>query len=110
MSERILSLPETLYHALLATAQEKGLTPIGWLAEQLCVPVETIAIEDRQRLDEVSDDPNQPLSTLLDELTGTINSKLPPDSSSDEPHPIEENDPFGDAFIADMARQGIHLP
>lgn len=118
MSEHTIRLPESLYRSLLAAAEAKGLTPTSWIASQ--ISEQSVAVKPTVDLptDSMShakgefirsDSAEQkPLSELLAELP-TINSKA---STADDstPHPAKKDDAFGDALIADMARQGIHLP
>ena len=87
MLEHQITLPETTYNALLTLAQQQGMTPADWIASQLSstVPQE------------------QPLSALIADLIGAINSQT-------EPHPSSQTTPFGEAIATKLARQGIRRP
>ena len=125
MTEHTISLPERVYHGLLAAAQAEGLSPAKWIALQLAPD------EVPQSSNEVLEDPSiraidskgepvprnptevdkqaQPLFDLLNGLAGVIDSKAEPCHSSEPKRPYKE-DAFGESFITEMAEQGIHLP
>jgi len=121
--ERSLSLSENIYQQLLAVAQRKGVSPQQWIATQLSEPLiipladcpsdigePTNNKEQSQNGSAIAHDKQStPLSELLSGLTGTVSSKT---QSIDNGHSSEndKDDAFGDAFIAKMAKQGIHLP
>ena len=83
MSEYQITLPKSIYHTLLTVAQQQAITPADWIAAQLPSPQE------------------QPLSKLLTDLIGSIDSQTEPH------HPAQQN-PFGQGIAAKLARQGIH--
>ncbi|PZO20015.1 MAG: hypothetical protein DCF25_07360 [Leptolyngbya foveolarum] len=139
MSEHIIRLPESLYRSLLAAAEAKGLTPASWIASQLSTPAETIATEEAQPSYEfpedligsidseekykdggsidsdgilnptAADNQSRPLSELLAEA-GLFDETADSKSCVSSVRPVKKDDAFGEALIADMARQGIYIP
>ncbi len=124
MTEHKLNLPDSLYQQLLLAAQEKGVSPVEWIAMRLSAvetgqhstefPAETVGSADngREPYQNGSGEDgtqSQPLSELLSGLTGTVNSR---DKASHDrkPYMPKDDDAFGEEFIAKMAKQGIHLP
>lgn len=125
MTEHTISLPESIYRGLLAAAQARGLSPAKWIALQLAPETDEPQSSTQLSEDLVGainskaepihrshtevDRYSQPLSELLAGLTGKIDSKAEPHYSheSDRTH---KDDAFGESFIAEMAKQGIHLP
>lgn len=87
MSEHQITLPETVYHTLLTVAQQQGISPADWIAAQL-----PLALSQEQ-----------PLSDLLADLIGTIDSQA-------EPHHQYRKTPFGEAIAAKLAQQGLQRP
>lgn len=103
MSEHIIHLPESLYRCFLAAAEAKGLTPTSWIVSQIPIPTEsnlngalnTTAVDNQSR----------PLLELLADA-GLADETI----HSQSRVPVKKDDAFGDALIADMARQGIYIP
>ncbi|HEY9646814.1 MAG TPA: hypothetical protein V6C88_10610 [Chroococcidiopsis sp.] len=87
MAEYQITLPEAVYHKLLSTAQQQGITPAAWIAIHLPLapPVE------------------QPLPDLLADLVGAI------DSQAEPIHPFQKT-PFGEGIAAKLAQQGLRRP
>ncbi|MBA3924596.1 MAG: hypothetical protein H0X31_24005 [Nostocaceae cyanobacterium] len=86
MSEYQINLPETIYHTLLTVAQQQGVNPADWIASQLSLAV----CEE------------QPLSDLIADLIGSIDSQT-------EPHPSSQRTPFGEGIVTKLAKQGLRL-
>ena len=82
-----ISLPEDVYAALLAAAQEHGLSPADWIASKLPDERET----------------KRSLPELVSDLIGAINSQEIPK------HQYEQTS-FGEIIATKLAKQGIHRP
>ncbi len=87
MSERLISLREDVYSALLEASQKNGVTPADWIASKLR------AVPSKER----------PLSELLVGLVGAINSQ-------EEPHHQFQKTPFGEGVADKLAKQGLRRP
>ncbi|MCY7322748.1 MAG: hypothetical protein LH660_13340 [Phormidesmis sp. CAN_BIN36] len=87
MSEYQITLPETIYHALLTVAQQQGVNPADWIASQLSLMVSE----------------EQPSSDLLSDLIGAIDSQT-------EPYPAHHRTPFGEGIATKLAKQGLRRP
>jgi len=87
MPEYQITLPETVYHTLLTVAQNQGITPADWIAVQLPLAATQ----------------EQPLSDLLADLVGAIDSQTQPLHSF-------QKTPFGEGIAAKLARQGLRRP
>jgi len=87
MAEYQITLPETIYHTLLSVAQQQGITPADWIAVHL----------------PLAPPPEQPLSDLLADLIGAIDSQTEPH------HPVQKT-PFGEGIAAKLAQQGLRRP
>ena len=86
MSDQQLTLPAELYRALIAAAQESGLSPKDWIAAKLPNPVQP-----------------SPQPKPIDDLLGAINSQ-------EKPHHQHQQTPFGEAVAAKLAKQGLQRP
>ena len=99
---------------LLAVAEEDGcdLQSTGALSQE-ALSLEELASTKEAVQSPLSHDEElhneKTLSELLTGLTGTINSKENIDQSPDVDD-LKKDDAFGEAFLAKMAKQGIHLP
>lgn len=87
MLEHQITLPEKTYHTLLVVAQQQGITPADWIASQL-----SSAISEEQ-----------PLSDLIADLVGAIDSQT-------EPHPLIQRTPFGEGIATKLGQQGLRRP
>ena len=87
MSEHQIVLPEKVYNDLLTVAQQQGVTPADWIAAQL----------------PLSSQPEQPLSDLIGDLVGAIDSQ-------EEPHHRFQKTPFGEDIAEKLAQQGLRRP
>lgn len=93
MAEYTISLPESLYHQVIAAAKSAGKTPVEWIAQNL--PTSEVP---------------KPTSTFPMDLVGVFDSSVPPTHPDEVPHPVKEDDLFGQYVIEKMAKQGIHIP
>lgn len=84
MSEHQLSLPDDVYHNLLAAAALEGVTPVDWIATHLPATVK------------------QPVAGDISDLIGSEDSRQP----TLRPKPTS----FEAILIDKMAKQGIHIP
>ena len=87
MSEHQIVLPEKVYNDLLTVAQQQGVTPADWIAAQLPPSPQT----------------EQPLSDLIGDLVGAIDSQ-------EEPHHRFQKTPFGEGIAEKLAQQGLRRP
>ena len=92
MTERTLSIPESVYQRLLLAAQKKGVSPVQWIDARL--PSTSLP---------------EPLTDFPEDLIGSIDSGSEACHSDDIP-PARERDLFGEGVVAKMAKQGIFLP
>jgi hypothetical protein len=86
---RIIELPDELYQDLEKVAQDRGLTPAGWIAATL--PCRSGSSKD------------QLLSDLLHGLIGAIDSTT-------EPPLGHARTPFGELISKKFKRQGLRIP
>lgn len=87
MSQHQITLPETVYYRLLTVAQRQGITPADWIASQLPSTVSE----------------KQPLSDLIADLIGAIDSQT-------EPVSPPRKTPFGEGVATKLAQQGLRRP
>ncbi|MGB0562411.1 MAG: hypothetical protein ACPGVO_11490 [Spirulinaceae cyanobacterium] len=87
MTDYTIILSPQTYQRLLAITQAQGITPEHWIDAQL--PPQTPA--------------PQPLTTLLADAIGAINSKT-------QPQQRLKKTSFGEGVAAKLAQQGIHRP
>lgn len=97
MTERTITLPESVYRSLVAIAQKRGMTPESWIALQISDLTEVVNSQDEK--------PELPPEFPSD-LIGSFNSK----KQSLQSRPVDEDDAFGRYLVEKMKKQGIHLP
>lgn len=72
MNEHQIALPKQTYQTLLAVAQQQGVTPADWIASQLSLAVPK----------------EQPLTELIADLIGSIDSQAEPRSQANNTRSI----------------------
>src|SRR5579863_1991267 len=83
---KIIELPDELYRDLERVARERGLTPAGWIATTLSGGSDAVS--------------EQPLSELLRDLIGSVDSSKEPGSA-----PVRM--PFIESIARKFEKQGL---
>jgi hypothetical protein len=84
-----IELPDEIFSALKKAAEDRGLSPIDWIASQL--PWGAVGRTER------------PLSEALEGILGAFDST----ASSDHSHPAT---PFSDLIAEKFRKQGLRIP
>lgn len=86
MSDRQLTLPDSVYQHLLAAAAIEGITPVEWIATRLPVAAK-----------------QQSVSGDISDLIGSVDSRH-------SVHRSQPKTPFEEIIVAKMAKQGVYIP
>ncbi|MEL7071756.1 MAG: hypothetical protein AAGN15_24350 [Cyanobacteria bacterium J06581_3] len=132
MADHTISISERTYNGLLKEIQANKTTVDAWIASKLTTFVEQPhdpsnqsealaspsingqketednAVVQNSSAQTIVEKQARPLSELLAEA-GLFDETIDYEKTDNKPRPSATDDPFGDALIADMERQGIHI-